>query len=91
MKSASEKQASQCPLSAVDRRIEDVHQQWHQAERAYFHPEPFRVAIQTAIQTLRTVTFILQNKKRDIPDFEAWYGDVSGGSLARLLAGEAES
>ena len=32
------------------------------------------MAIQTAIQTLRTVTFILQNKKRDIPDYEAWYG-----------------
>jgi hypothetical protein len=51
-----------------------VHQHWHQAEQAYFHPEPFRVAIQTAIQTLRTVTFLLQNKKEDIPDFEAWYG-----------------
>jgi hypothetical protein len=62
-----------CPLAAVDRRLEDVHQQWHQAEQAYFEPEQFRIAIQTAIQTLRTVTFILQSNKRQIPDFETWY------------------
>ena len=58
----------------MDRRLEDVHQHWHQAEQAYFHPERFRVAVQTAIQTLRTVTFILQGQKQAIPDFEAWYG-----------------
>jgi hypothetical protein len=57
-----------------DQRLEDVHQHWHQAEEAYFHPEPFRVAIQAAIQTLRTVTFILQKQKKVIPDFDAWYG-----------------
>ncbi len=63
-----------CPLAAVDRRAQDVHQQWHQAEQAYFDPDQFRIAIQTAIQTLRTVTFILQKHKRQIPNFEAWYG-----------------
>jgi len=62
-----------CPLAAVDRRLYDVHRQWHQAEQAYFGPEGFRIAIQTAIQTLRTVTFILQNHKRIIPDFDNWY------------------
>jgi hypothetical protein len=62
-----------CPLAGVDQRLEDVHRQWHQAEKSYFDPERFRIAIQTGIQTLRTVTFILQNKKSDIPDFEAWY------------------
>lgn len=62
-----------CPLHAVDRRLEDCHRHWHEAERAYFDPEGFRVAIQTAIQTLRTVTFILQSNKRLIPDFAGWY------------------
>ncbi len=62
-----------CPLSAVDRRLDDAHRLWHQAERAYFDPEEFRVAIQGAIQTLRTVTFILQKNKAVIPDFDAWY------------------
>jgi hypothetical protein len=74
MKSAPPQHESRCPLAAVDRRLEDVHQHWHQAEWAYFDPEPFRVAIQTAIQTLRTVTFILQNKKAEIPNFDTWYG-----------------
>jgi hypothetical protein len=62
-----------CPLRAVDRRLEDLHRQWHVADDAYFDPEGFRVAIQTAIQTLRTVTFILQSNKALIPDFDAWY------------------
>ncbi len=75
MPSSLEQHTSQCPLAGVDRRLEDVHQHWHQAEQAYFYPDRFRVAIQTAIQTLRTVTFILQNKKQDIPEFDAWYGE----------------
>jgi hypothetical protein len=62
-----------CPLSAVDRRLGDVHKHWHEAERWYFDPENFRVSIQTAIQTLRTVTFILQNNKRLFPNFDPWY------------------
>ncbi|KZK76161.1 hypothetical protein PsAD46_05419 [Pseudovibrio sp. Ad46] len=62
-----------CPLSAVDRRLSDLHRQWHQAEEAYFNPEEFRISIQTAIQTARTVTFILQSNKSIIPDFENWY------------------
>lgn len=62
-----------CPLHAIDRRLDDLHRQWHQAEEAYFDPEAFRVAIQTAIQTSRTVSFILQSNKARIPDFDAWY------------------
>jgi hypothetical protein len=64
---------SACPLAAVDRRLEDVHQQWHEAERAYFEPESFRIAIQSAIQSLRSVTFILQSNKHRIPTFQHWY------------------
>jgi len=62
-----------CPLSAVDRRLGDVHRHWHEAERGYFDPESFRVAIQTAIQTLRTVTFIVQSNKRLFSNFDPWY------------------
>jgi hypothetical protein len=64
---------SSCPLNAVDRRLDDLHQQWHQAENAYFSPQKFRVGIQAAIQTARTVSFILQSHKRIIPNFDAWY------------------
>jgi hypothetical protein len=70
----SELHDAACPLAAVDRRLEDVHRHWHSAEQAYFEPTAFRVAIQTAIQTLRTVTFILQSNKHLIPEFDTWYG-----------------
>ena len=63
----------QCPLEAVDRRLEDVHRFWHQAQEAYFDPDAFRAAIQAAIQNARTVTFVLQKNKRLIPDFDNWY------------------
>jgi len=62
-----------CPLAAVDRRLDDVHEQWHQAEQTYFDPEAFRLAVQSAIATLRTVSFVLQSHKHKIPDFDAWY------------------
>lgn len=64
---------NRCPLSAVDRRLADVHRQWHEAERGYFDPETFRISIQAAIQTLRTVTFIVQSNKRLFADFDPWY------------------
>lgn len=63
-----------CPLAAVDQRLEDLHRLWHQAADAYFDPDGFRVSIQAAIQTVRTVTFILQKNKAGIPDFDRWYG-----------------
>lgn len=63
-----------CPLEAVHRRLEDLHRQWHAAADAYFDPEAFRVAIQSAIQTARTVSFILQSNKDAFPDFDGWYG-----------------
>ena len=70
---AEEEHEYRCPLIAVDRRLSDVHRHWHEAERGYFDPDTFRVAIQTAIQTLRTVSFILQSNKRIFNDFEPWY------------------
>ncbi len=70
---AEEPEHYRCPLFAVDQRLEDLHRQWHAAEGAYFDPDAFRVAIQTAIQTSRTVTFILQSNKGTIPKFDEWY------------------
>jgi hypothetical protein len=66
---------NRCPLAAVDQRLDDLHRLWHQAADAYFDPDAFRVAIQSAIQTMRSVTFILQKNKAIIPDFDRWYGE----------------
>lgn len=63
----------ECPLAAVDRRLQDAHRQWHQAETSYFEPDAFRLAIQSAIQTLRTVSFLIQSHKSLIPEFQPWY------------------
>src|SRR5436190_24073343 len=66
--------SSGCPLAAVDRRLADAHRLWHEAHAAYFDPDAFRLKSQLAVQTLRQITFILQNQKRRIPSFETWYG-----------------
>ncbi len=61
------------PLDPAFKRLEDAHRQWHQAQVGYFEPEDFRLAMQSCIQTLRTVTFVLQNNKRALKGFESWY------------------
>jgi hypothetical protein len=71
---AHPQQVTTCPLAAVDKRLGDAHRLWHQAERAYFDPDGFRLAVQNTIQTLRTVTFILQKSKAVIAGFDSWYG-----------------
>jgi hypothetical protein len=70
---AHPKQITACPLAAVDQRLADSHRFWHQAEAAYFDPDGFRLGAQSAIQTLRSVTFILQKNKAAIPGFDQWY------------------
>jgi len=74
MNNETKKHSEGCPLEPVHKRLEDLHRQWHVAQNSYFDPEAFRMAIQTAIQTSRTVSFILQSNKRIIRDFDKWYG-----------------
>ncbi|MFZ2639804.1 MAG: hypothetical protein WA117_02365 [Verrucomicrobiia bacterium] len=63
-----------CPLSQVEQRLKDAAQLWKKASEQYFDPDEFRVTIQSCIQAFRTVTWILQNSKDSITDFECWYG-----------------
>jgi hypothetical protein len=70
---AHPKQITACPRAAVDQRVADSHRFWHQDEAAYFDPDGFRLGAQSAIQTLRSVTFILQKNKGAIPGFDQWY------------------
>jgi hypothetical protein len=62
-------------VSTQAQREEGTVGEWHQATDAYFDSDAFRVAIQSAIQTMRSVTFILQKNKAIIPDFDRWYAD----------------
>lgn len=46
---------------------------WEIAAVSYFQPDDFRRALQHCIVVSRTVTFILQSAKNEVPNFDAWY------------------
>lgn len=60
-------------LDTAFKRLHEAHRYWHVAQENYFDPEEFRMAMQACIQTLRTVTFMLQASKRSLDGFDAWY------------------
>lgn len=60
-------------LDTAFRRLHEAHRHWHHAQTNYFDPEEFRMAMQSCIQTLRTVTFMLQAGKGKLPGFDEWY------------------
>jgi hypothetical protein len=55
------------------RRLFDAQSHWHRGLDNYFSPDEFRRAVNACIQEVRNVTFVLQNSKHDIPNFETWY------------------
>jgi hypothetical protein len=60
-------------LDTTFRRLHDAHRHWHAAQENYFEPEEFRTAMQACIQTLRTVTWMLQASKNSLDGFDEWY------------------
>jgi hypothetical protein len=70
---AAEKYAS-CPIPKTHRRIAEAHLLWHQAMDAYHDSSTFLANLNSTIQALRNVTFVLQSEKKKIPNFEQWYG-----------------
>ena len=78
-------------ISAMLRRLSDLGVQWPaEALRCLLRSlQLFRRALQTAITTSRTVTFIVQSNKSVIPDFDAWYRDSGplGGTKIPLCSG----
>jgi hypothetical protein len=60
-------------LTAVLGRLSHLKSNWNQALAEYFDFGGFLIALQNCITTSRTVTFILQNHKSAIPDFDSWY------------------
>ena len=65
--------SERCPISNTHHRLKDVLQLWLQAAQTYHEPEKFKINVNAIIQTIRNVTFVLQNEKKNIPDFESWY------------------
>lgn len=59
-----------------DRRLADLAQALANCAASYFDPETFRRNVNHFLTTSRTVTFLIQKNKTDIPDFESWYGET---------------
>lgn len=51
----------------------DCHEHWHAALENYEDPDGFRLALNSLIQALRNVTWLLQKQKSQLPGFEVWY------------------
>jgi hypothetical protein len=62
-----------CPFAKAEKRLTDSVVFWNQAADAYQNPIGFVRHIQTAIQTLRSVTWVLQSGKEKLPGFDDWY------------------
>lgn len=63
-------------IGAVLRRLKDFSRLWRQTRDAYFQPDDFRLRLQAAITTARSVNFIMQSHKKAIPGFDGWYAGV---------------
>jgi hypothetical protein len=62
-----------CPLSDSERRFFDCLNLIIKVKDDYFNPTNFRISINNAIQTLRTITFVLQKCSSSLVGFENWY------------------
>lgn len=62
-----------CSLSAPEKRLADCLNLLIQIRKNYFDPDQFRLSLNNCIQTLRTVTFVLQKQKNKFANFESWY------------------
>lgn len=56
-----------------ERRLGDLAQLLQNCAETYFAPDRFRQNTNQFLQTSRTVTFIVQKNKSEIPDFACWY------------------
>ncbi len=64
-----------CPIPAAHNRLEEAHRLWHQAAQQYEDPVGFRTNLNACIQALRSVTFVIQKQKTNIPNFDSWYSE----------------
>lgn len=62
-------------MLAWERRLRDLSKLLENCGETYFSPDLFRQNTNQFLQTSRTVTFIIQKNKADIPKYEKWYSD----------------
>lgn len=64
-----------CPVPNAHRRLRDVHEYWHALSDNYMNPDAFRRTLNTAIQELRNISFLVQKEKASVDGFDSWYPD----------------
>jgi len=62
-----------CIFNNVEKRWLDSWDLWVNCAENYYNPESFRLNLNNCIQTLRSITWLLQKSKNSIPDFNEWY------------------
>lgn len=79
----------ECPLNSAERRLLDCMNLLIEVKKNYFEPDLFRLSLNNCIQTLRTVTFVLQKQKGALQGFDEWYvswqAKMSGDQVLRWL------
>jgi hypothetical protein len=61
------------PIPKTHRRLAEAHLLWHQTLDKYQEPDAFRANLNSCIEALRNVTFVLQKEKRAFTSFDGWY------------------
>ncbi len=62
-----------CPLYPIEKRLKDCLDLIVETKINYYDPNAFRLNLNNCIQTLRTVTFVLQKNKPLFHNFDIWY------------------
>lgn len=81
-------------MNATERRLEQAHQLWHRALESYPSVDDFCLAVNSLLQTLRTVTFVLQKSLKHRDGFDAWYAErqrAMNGDVVMKWAVEARN
>lgn len=68
-------EVNNCVLKTVEKRLIDSFHLWMKLSYNYFSPNEFRVYLNSTIQELRNITFILQKNKSSIKGFDSWYSN----------------
>ncbi len=58
---------------------------WHTMADSYMQPETFRMHLNSLMQGMRNVTFMLQKQKSTLPRFEEWYTEFQTAAKSNPL------
>jgi hypothetical protein len=62
-----------CPIPSTHSRLQQAHRLWHQAADSYTDPSGFRANLNSTLESLRSVTWVLQKEHQAVEGFKEWY------------------